>query len=150
MDAATSLQYRLATAEAEICRRRAHSAPGVVNHAAAISLFREHVRDHETEYFLCAYLDARLRPLEVRVVGLDSLPPAKSHARDIYLDAVRMAAHSIVIAHNHPSGDTEPSCDELKLTETLLEAGSLLRMDILDHIIFTRTRSLSLASRGLL
>ncbi len=150
MDAATTLQYRLATAEAELRTLRALDAPRVTSPNDAGSLFRELVKDHEKEHFLCAHFDSRQRPIDVRLVALGSLSEVTVHPREIYRDAVRMAAHSIIIAHNHPSGDTTPSPADKAITKRIFEAGELLGIPLLDHIVFTRTGSMSFAADGLL
>jgi len=72
------------------------------------------------------------------------------HPREVFKDALRHSASSIILVHNHPSDDPEPSGDDITVTRRLADAGRLMGIDVLDHIIITRQCYTSLKERGLL
>jgi DNA repair protein RadC len=79
---------------------------------------------------------------------MGSLNASIVHPREVFRAALRHAAASIILVHNHPSGDPEPSGDDIALTRRLVEAGSLLGIEVLDHLIIGHGRFVSLKSRG--
>lgn len=104
------------------------------------------------EAFAVVPLDARNRPLRKKpiVVAMGTLTSVEVHPRDVFREAVRLNAAAVIVAHNHPSGDPEPSAEDRDLTERLRQAGRLLGIPLLDHFIITREAYVSLADRGLL
>jgi DNA repair protein RadC len=72
------------------------------------------------------------------------------HPREVFKDAIMHNAYSVVLAHNHPSGDPEPSEDDLAMTKRLVETGKILGIEVIDHIIITKNGYLSFKDRGLL
>ena len=91
---------------------------------------------HEThEKFVVVLLDAKNRVMSTRQVSEGSLTSAVVHPREVFAPAVVMHAASILVAHNHPSGDPEPSKEDKQLTEALEKAGELLGIPLLDHVI---------------
>ena len=104
--------------------------------------------DAQQETFLVLGLDARQRVRLVRTVALGSVAQVDVHPREVFRPLVRAAMHSVVLVHNHPSGEPEPSGADLELTRRLAEVGRVVGIPVLDHIIVTRTRSVSLAALG--
>lgn len=102
------------------------------------------------EYFVALYLDARNRVLVRETVSVGSLNASIVHPREVFRAAVRHAAASVILAHNHPSGNPEPSPDDIALTRRLAEAGRLLGIEVLDHLIIGRGSYVSLKTRGIL
>jgi DNA repair protein RadC len=100
------------------------------------------------EHFVAFYLDARNRVLARETVSVGSLSASIVHPREVFAPAIERRAASIVLAHNHPSGDPEPSADDLALTRRLVQAGILLGIDILDHLVIGHGAYVSLKSRG--
>lgn len=149
MPTKSQLMERLADAEAEIARLRAAESPRVIMPSVAASRIFDACQD-EQETFVVLMLDARQKILRTMTVALGSLAEVQVHPREVFRGAVRIAAHSIIVGHNHPSGDSEPSDADLVLTSRLCEAGQVLGIPVLDHIIVSRTGSVSLASRGLM
>ena len=143
-----ALMARLAQAEAELARIRARETLPVLGPRDAAASIREACHE-EQETFVVLLMNARMRPLATRVVGLGTLAQVDVHPREVFREAVRMSAHAIVVGHNHPSGDPEPSSADIELTERLVAAGKILGIPVLDHVIVTDTQSVSLASRGL-
>jgi DNA repair protein RadC len=104
----------------------------------------------EVEHFLAIPLDAKNRPIgELRIAsgGLSACPVAPS---DVFRALLREAASGVVFVHNHPSGEPEPSPEDLHITERLVRAGALLGVRVLDHVIIARDSYFSFLDAGLL
>lgn len=95
------------------------------------------IREKTQEYLLCLYMNARYELLEKQTIAIGSLNQAIIEPRDIFVSAVRLPASYIVIVHNHPSGDPTPSRDDIRLTLKIQQAGELLGILLVDHIIVT-------------
>ena len=108
------------------------------------------LKDQRKEHFLCLYLNARNQLIHREVVSIGSLSASIVHPREVFQCAVQYSAASILLAHNHPSGDVSPSPDDLELTRRLVQAGELLGIEVLDHLIITASDFLSLKERGLM
>jgi DNA repair protein RadC len=96
--------------------------------------------DQDKEHFYVCHLDPHRRINLVELVAIGTLTSASIHPRETYRRAVVEGSDSIIIAHNHPSGDVTPSEADMLITRTLREAGELLQILLLDHIIFTATQ----------
>ncbi|MFZ2969993.1 MAG: JAB domain-containing protein [Minisyncoccia bacterium] len=83
-------------------------------------------------------------------VSVGSLNASIVHPREVFSEAIKNKAASVIFAHNHPSGDTEPSEDDLEITKRLIEAGKILGIEIIDHIIVTKNGFLSFKEKGIL
>lgn len=116
----------------------------------AATFFRKKIGPNVQESFLALFLNARNVPLGWREVSRGSVSASLVHPREVFLPAVKLAACSLIVAHNHPSGDPSPSADDLELTRRLHSAGDLLGIEVLDHLIVTPTEHLSMKQRGLL
>lgn len=107
-------------------------------------------KDLETEHFKCLLLNTKndvTRIVDVAQGGLDGAPAAP---RDVFRQAIREGASAVIFCHNHPSGDPEPSADDVTLTKRLSESGALLGIRVLDHVIFGDGRFVSLKDRGMM
>lgn len=102
------------------------------------------------EHFVCLYLNARNQVTHREVVSVGSLSASIVHPREVFLPAIQHSAASLLMAHNHPSGDVSPSQDDLALTKRLVEAGVLMGIDVLDHLIISADTFLSFRQKGLL
>lgn len=102
------------------------------------------------EYFIAITLDGANHIIEKRVVFIGTLNRSLIHPREVFADALTDRAASIIIAHNHPSGQLEASVEDLQVTQRIKDGGKLLGVELLDHIIFTKDSFLSLAEKGLL
>jgi DNA repair protein RadC len=96
--------------------------------------------DQDKEHFYIMHLDSHRRVNLVELVAIGTLTDTTIHPRETYRRAVMAGSYSIIIAHNHPSGDPTPSEADTRITQTLREAGEILQILLLDHIIFTATR----------
>jgi DNA repair protein RadC len=107
------------------------------------------LRDEGREHFIALLLDTKNGVLRQKTVSVGDLSSAVVHPREVFLEAVRHSAASMIVAHNHPSGDPTPSSEDIAVTRRLQEAGELLGIAILDHIIIGDGRFISLKEQGL-
>jgi DNA repair protein RadC len=117
--------------------------------ADAVPLLTE-IRDQRKEHFLCLYLNARNQVTHKEVISIGSLSASIVHPREVFQVAIAQTSASIILAHNHPSGDPSPSREDIDLTQRLVEAGRIMGIDILDHIILCDSEFLSLKEHGLM
>lgn len=96
------------------------------------------------ERFAILLLDIKHRLLSSRVISIGTATETLAHPRDVFREAIRQGATRLIIAHNHPSGNIEPSSEDIALTRQLLQAGQLLGMPVLDHLILGNGDFLSL------
>ena len=102
------------------------------------------------EHFIALYLNVKGSLIAQKTLSIGTLDRAIVHPRELFKEAVKRSAASIIISHNHPSGDPKPSTEDLFLTQTLVEAGELMDIPISDHIIIGDGDYRSLRSAGLL
>jgi len=103
------------------------------------------------ECFVVMPLDSQNRPVgRPQLVAMGTANSVGVHPRDVFRVAVKNNAVSLIVAHNHPSGDLTPSADDRHLTRRLVEAGKLLDIPVLDHLVVTKETHVSLADQGLL
>ena len=115
----------------------------------------QHVLNHlgsrlenlEQEQFHAVLLDARHRPIRTERISQGTLTASIVHPREVFRSAIRCSAASLVVAHNHPSGDPEPSAEDLALTRRLLACGKLVGVPLLDHVIIGEGVWVSLRQR---
>ncbi len=108
------------------------------------------LRDRRQEEFWALYLDTQNRVICERCVTVGLLNSSLVHPREVFAPAIAHAAASVVLAHNHPSGDPDPSPEDLEVTWQLAESGRLLGIPVRDHIVIGDGRYVSLLERGLL
>lgn len=90
----------------------------------------------QQEYFILILLDGAMQPIKTEVVSIGLVNRTLVHPREVFAPAIQNRATRIVIAHNHPSGDLTPSEEDIGTTNRLIEAGKIIGITILDHIIF--------------
>jgi len=95
--------------------------------------------DEKREYFVGFYLDSRHQVIRQDVISIGTLNASIVHPREVFSLAVRLSAASIVLAHNHPSGDPTPSEEDHAITRRLHEAGRLLGVELVDHVVVARS-----------
>lgn len=106
------------------------------------------IRDNKKEHFVVFFLDARNQEIKREIVSVGSLNTNLVHPREVFEPAVRYLAAQIIISHNHPSGDPEPSEDDLVITKKLTEAGKILGIEVKDHIVVAKTSYFSFKEKG--
>ena len=124
--------------------------PPVTRSQEAFEIFR-YLGDQKQEHFCAAFFDSKARFIARKVVHIGTLNVSVVGAREVFREAVRMNAASLIVAHNHPSGDPEPSPEDIKVTKSLVEAGKLLDIPLLDHLIIGCDENyVSLSDKGLI
>jgi DNA repair protein RadC len=108
------------------------------------------IRDNKKEHFIVFFLDARNQEIKREIVSIGSLNANLVHPREVFEPAVRYLAAQVIVAHNHPAGDAEPSDHDLEVTKRLKEAGEVLGIELVDHIIVTKTNYTSFKEKQLL
>jgi DNA repair protein RadC len=108
------------------------------------------IRDKNQEYFVCISLNGANEVIGNRVVTVELLNANQVHPREIFSDAIAERAASIILVHNHPSGNTKPSQEDIVVTKRLVEAGEILGIKIHDHIIVSKDGHTSMEERGLI
>jgi len=108
------------------------------------------IRDNKKEHFVVFFLDARNQEIKREIVSIGSLNANLVHPREVFEPAVRCLAAQIIVAHNHPSGDTIPSQEDLVITKQLVDAGKLLGIELKDHVIVSKANFFSFTEHKLL
>jgi DNA repair protein RadC len=107
------------------------------------------LKDKKKEYFLAILLDTRNQLIKVAEISIGSLDSSIVHPREVFKEAISASAAAVIFVHNHPSGDTEASEDDIALTERLVQAGEIVGIEVLDHIIIGGKNYNSLKRLGL-
>jgi len=114
-----------------------------------VGLVKGRLSGKKKEYFLALLLDTRNRLIKVSEISVGSLDASIVHPREVFKEAISASAASVIFTHNHPSGDPEASEDDIKLTKQLAQAGEIVGIDVLDHIIVCDKKYVSLKREGL-
>ncbi len=101
------------------------------------------IRDSKREHFVAFYLDTQNRLIERQIISIGTLNVSLVHPREVFEPAIKLSAASIIVAHNHPSGDADPSPEDREVTKRLTEAGKILGVDLADHVIVSSKAFLS-------
>jgi len=122
----------------------------ISNPKTVADLVAKYIGTPDREIFIVMAVNTRNDITGINTVSIGSIDTTISHPREIFKFAILANAASIILAHNHPSGDSTPSCDDIELTKRLQKAGEILGIDVLDHIILgNEGRYLSMKDRGL-
>ncbi|MBA7638543.1 hypothetical protein ES703_46199 [subsurface metagenome] len=114
-----------------------------------VGLVKGRLKGKKKEHFLALLLDTRGQLIKVSEISVGSLDSSVVHPREVFKEAISASAASVIFVHNHPSGDSTPSEDDIKLTKRLAEAGEIMGIDVLDHIIIGDKEHLSLKRKDL-
>lgn len=106
--------------------------------------FLTDIKDRRKEYFVALFLNARNQVICREDVSVGSLNASLVHPREVFAPAVGSSAASVILAHNHPSGDVTPSREDIELTRRMVQAGEIMGIEILDHLIVGSERFLSM------
>ncbi|MBI2435365.1 MAG: DNA repair protein RadC [Candidatus Hydrogenedentes bacterium] len=124
--------------------------PRIRSSADVAELLMVQFKENEVEKFKALLLDTKnnvVKIIDISQGGLDGTPAAP---RDVFRQAVREGVANVIVAHNHPSGDPEPSRADIELTRRLKDAAALIGIDLLDHVVFGDGRYVSLKERGMM
>lgn len=109
-----------------------------------------YLKNHKKENFVVLYLNSRNELLNKETISIGTLNANLVHPREVFGPAIANYSSQIILIHNHPSGNSEPSEDDLKITKQLVEAGKIMGIDVIDHIIIGKDSYLSLKEKKLL
>ncbi|MGD0036491.1 MAG: DNA repair protein RadC [Bacteroidota bacterium] len=117
---------------------------------SAVEIFRPKFEGltQEALYVIC--LNSKNKIIGITLVSLGILNSSLVHPREVFKPAILMSAASIIVAHNHPSGNPEPSQEDIQITKQLVEAGKIIGIPVYDHIIVTEDNFTSLSERRLI
>ncbi|NYE07816.1 DNA repair protein RadC [Bacillus niacini] len=102
------------------------------------------------EHFVCLYLNTKNQVLHKQTIFIGSLNASIVHPREVFREALKRSAASIICLHNHPSGDPAPSREDIEVTKRLVECGKMIGIDVLDHLIIGENKFVSLKEKGYL
>lgn len=104
----------------------------------------------QKEHFICLFLNTKNHLIFKEVISIGSLNAAIVHPREVFRAAIKRCSASIIAVHNHPSGDPQPSTEDIKLTERLVQAGEIIGIDVIDHLIIGNHSFYSLKENSLM
>lgn len=128
----------------------ARARPVIRKPSDAALLFMPQLRDLEQEHLYAVLVDAKGRVLAADLVSVGGLSGVTAHPREVFRAAVRKNAHAMVLVHNHPSGDPTPSPADVAVTKRLVDAGRLLGIEVLDHVVIGDNRYASFRQIGII
>jgi len=111
-------------------------------------LVKSKLKDYHKEHFYIIALNSRNH--SIAEVSIGSLNASVVHPREVFAEAIKNKAASVIFAHNHPSGDPDPSEDDLEITKRLVESGKILGIEVMDHIIVVKNDFFSFKNKGLI
>ena len=127
--------------------RRGLSRPTDV--AELVDVIAKQMRRSDREQFMAIHLDARNCYLSHEVVSVGSLNASLVHPREVFKAAILASAASVICVHNHPSGEVTPSKEDIELTRRMVQAGEVVGIEVLDHVILGPSKMLSLKEANL-
>ncbi len=142
------------SAAIELGRRIASSSAGekilIDDPVRAAELFMEDLRYNRQEVFMAALINVKCELMTKTRISMGGISSSAASAREVFRTAVQKGAYALILAHNHPSGDPEPSADDISVTRHLVDAGKILGIQVMDHIVIGDGRFVSLRERGLI
>ena len=133
----------------ELARRHIVTETVKITEAKDVLPLISRITNKQQEYFICISLNGANEVIENRTVTVGLLDRSQVHPREVFADVITDRAASVIFAHNHPSGALEPSNSDLKIQEQLTEAGRILGIKVLDHIIISKKGYYSFQENGL-
>ena len=134
----------------EFGRRRSQKKPRTISSPEDVYREVRHYASREQEHLIVVLLNGAHEIIDTFVATIGLLNKTIVHPREVYAEAIRSRAAAIAIAHNHPSGNIEPSADDKDVTVRLENAGQILGIKLLDHLVFTDERYYSFLEHGLM
>lgn len=113
----------------------------------AVGILKDFIEDCDREQFIVITVNTKNEPTSISTVSLGTLNTSLVHPREVFKVALLANGASIILAHNHPSGDPTPSREDLEITKKLVEIGQLMGIEVLDHIIIGADRFISLKQK---
>jgi DNA repair protein RadC len=118
--------------------------------ADVVKAVKPRLKDKKKEHFLVLSLDSRNHIININDISIGTLNASLVHPREVFKEAIQSLAASVILVHNHPSGEAGPSDGDLQITKRLVEAGKIMSIEVLDHIIIAGDNSFSFKGKGLI
>lgn len=115
-----------------------------------VNLIRDYMDNSDREQFIIIAVDTKNQPTAINTCSIGTLNTSLVHPREVFKMAILANSNSIILAHNHPSGDVSPSKEDISITNRLKEAGSIIGINVLDHLIIGFENYLSFKEKSLL
>jgi DNA repair protein RadC len=128
----------------------AEEKPLIDSAAKAFALLHAEIAQEKTEVVYVLLRDARRTLLHKETIAVGTLTQVLMHPREIFCSAIRHRAHSLIVAHNHPSGDPNPSTRDLEITSILRTSGQVIGIELIDHLIIGKESYFSFRERGMI
>lgn len=148
LDGVGPAKAAIIAAALEFSRRRIRPEGIRISTPSDILPLIRHYSDRKQEHFLCISLNGANEVINTRVVSIGLVNKTLVHPREVFADPITDRGSAIILAHNHPSGNIEPSREDIALTRRLKESGETLGITVLDHIIFARKGHYSFLENG--
>src|SRR3989344_4169577 len=103
-------------------------------------MFVDEMRNYKKEVLKVVLLDTKNVPIKINEVSVGTLNSSLIHPREVFKEAIKESAYSIILVHNHPSGNPEPSKEDIEMTKLLIKAGEMLNIKVLDHVIIGKNK----------
>ncbi|AWB45726.1 hypothetical protein DCC85_17035 [Paenibacillus sp. CAA11] len=136
----------------ELGRRLARSAPTeatvIRSPRDAADILMEQLRYLQKEHFVCLFLNTKNHVIAQETLSIGSLNASIVHPREVFRAAIKSSSAAVICAHNHPSGDPTPSQEDIQITRRLCEAGEIVGIDVLDHLVIGDGTYVSLKEQG--
>lgn len=149
-----SASYRIPSYRVQLVRESTLTCDcqpeAITSPQAVADVVMEHLRYQDREHFIILLLDTKNRIIGINTVSIGTLNASIVHPREVFKPALIMGANSIILIHNHPSGDPSPSSEDMDVTKRLVEAGNILGIAVRDHIIIGDGCFYSFKDKGLL
>jgi DNA repair protein RadC len=127
-------------AVAEVCRRHSKLINKGFNTTIETAIdvhrfYRDDLQNKKREHLYVLLLDAKNKVIKSELISVGTLTQSFAHPREVFFAAIKNSAHTVILVHNHPSGDPSPSTHDIKITKKVMRAGELLGIKVLDHVI---------------
>ncbi len=113
----------------KICEKVVKNPSDIASH------YIEKLKDLKKEHFIAVFLDSKNKIIKDEVISIGTLNSSLVHPREVFKEAIKNSANSIILVHNHPSGSVEPSDEDYRVNKVLVETGDLIGIKVLDHLI---------------
>ncbi|WP_034631390.1 RadC family protein [Desulfotruncus alcoholivorax] len=124
--------------------------PAIKSPENAAALVMEEMRHLDREHFWALLLNTKNQVLSKEIISIGTLNSSAIHPRELYKAAIRRSAAGVILVHNHPSGDPTPSLQDIEVTKRLIEAGNIIGINVLDHLVIGDNKFVSFKARGLM
>ena len=135
--AAFELSKRVSSGK--ICEKIVKNPSDIAQH------YMEKLKDLKKEHFIAVFLDSKNKVIKDEVISIGTLNSSLVHPREVFKEAIKNSANSIILVHNHPSGSVEPSDEDYRVNKVLVETGNLVGIKVLDHLVVGDKKWISIA-----